>query len=512
MDTTATNGEHGPPLNRHIAHYRKQVVPQAQGNPFIEALPDMMSKSDFYKKLYRQPMIDEKTRDFDDNDRIFALSDLKRLYIPTGVHEQIYRRIANMIRYGYTSRNPCRETSYWQNAAKRAEMLNVDADGSDELESSASALTILGISGIGKTTLLRRLRHLYGDYIDHSGEYNGQRFGSYRQIPWVSLHVPERGSIKGLILSFFKQVDTIAGTSHYTNHARNGRNSAETMMPSVATVVAEHGIGLMSLDELHNLNAAANGGDVGMINLLVRLIETANLPILMIGSYACLDFLTKEFRILRRSMSDGAIMWDRMVYDEIWKYFAETMWRFQVLRRPTDFTEKFAAILYDECQGITAYAIDIFKMAQIIAIEDGTERITPDTLRQAAQRQVNEVIEVIHALRTNNRKALEKMGDVFPSNLAERLQPGCAYSSGGVPTPTKPNHRNVTAQPDPSLLSDEADLVSEWKMESSSSVRVASRVMDVLAADDTDDPDKYLTALRHKGLVADLSKCYSAST
>ena len=420
--------------------------------------------------------------------------------------------------YGYVSRNPLRETAYWKHAAMRAESLAIQPGENpmvsdrhcDEVESSAAALTILGISGIGKTTLINRLRNLYPRYIDHGGYYKGQPFGSYRQIPWLNLNVPERGSIKGLILTFFKAVDKIAGTRHCADYTSNGRRTVEAMIPDVATVVAQHGIGLMSLDEFHNLNAAASGGDIAMINLLVRLIDTANLPIIMIGSYACLDFLTKEFRILRRSMADGGVIWDRMVYDDIWNYFVETMWDYQVLQRPTKYTEQFGMILYDECQGITAYAIEIFKMAQIIAINEGVECITPSILRQAAQRQLAEVSDVINALRTNNRKALQKMGDVFPRNLAERLQDGYFHIAGGTPTAEIPKYHNVSPQPDSKLLSEKAALASEIK-EEPKSVPLASKVMMIIRRVAADEPDAHLTALCQEGLIADLSKYLDVS-
>ena len=495
------------------AQYHTPSLRSLQGNPFIEALPAKLTSNEFIKRLNRWPMLGEEERSLQDHDRILALADLKRLYITTGVHEDIHRRITDLMCYGYVSRNPLRETAYWKAAAQRADYLDTlsSAAPHNEVESSASALTILGISGIGKTTLINRLRSLYPRYIDHGGNYKGQSFGSYRQIPWLSIHVPERGSIKGLILTFFKAVDAVAGTRHYANHTGNGRRSVESMVPSVATVVAEHGIGLLSLDELHNLNVAASGGDVAMINFLVRLIDTANLPIIMIGSYACLDFLTKEFRILRRALANGGVIWDRMVYDDIWHFFAETMWRFQVLRRPTKYSEQFGAILYDECQGITAYAVEIFKKAQIIAINEGAECITPNILRQAARHQLSEITEVIQALRTNNRRALEKMGDVFPRNLAERLKDGFDHTNGGIPTAKQPNYHNVAAQPDPQLLSDTVLPSEEKSVDVPDDAPLSSEIMTVLRAVKADDSDAHLVALRQAGLIADLSEILDGS-
>ena len=45
------------------AEYHEQILPEYQGNPLIEALPDIFSVSDKKKKLTRKPRYDDKERE-----------------------------------------------------------------------------------------------------------------------------------------------------------------------------------------------------------------------------------------------------------------------------------------------------------------------------------------------------------------------------------------------------------------------------------------------------------------
>ena len=92
MEPTTQNEANPASTNPYIARYQTPSLRVLQGNPFIEALPARLSSGEFIKRLNRWPLIGEEERSLPDHDRKLALSDLKRLYITSGVHEDITER------------------------------------------------------------------------------------------------------------------------------------------------------------------------------------------------------------------------------------------------------------------------------------------------------------------------------------------------------------------------------------------------------------------------------------
>ena len=71
-------------------------------------------------------------------------------------------------------------------------------------------ISIIGISGIGKTTAIERLLLMYPQVIKHF-EYKGECF-TRTQIVWLKIDCPYDGNLSTLCKSFFKAIDDILGT------------------------------------------------------------------------------------------------------------------------------------------------------------------------------------------------------------------------------------------------------------------------------------------------------------
>src|SRR5699024_3054395 len=63
----------------------------------------------------------------------------------------------------------------------------------DYIRSTADSLSIIGISGIGKTTAIERLLLMYPQVIKHEA-YEGQPF-NHTQIVWLKIDCPYDGSL-----------------------------------------------------------------------------------------------------------------------------------------------------------------------------------------------------------------------------------------------------------------------------------------------------------------------------
>lgn len=434
------------PSHWRDAVYKDARVPIFRGNPFIEALPAILDTDGATAMLERAPVISAETLALPPYLRTYALKDLNQFYVALGIHLDIERRISKMLRYRYVSHNPM-DKSYWTATEKQSlsfRGLSIDNDLALSTEKNADTnypvigQMILGMPGVGKSAVFARLMAHYTPIL-HT-EYKGISC-NFLQIPILYLEMNEEGSIKTFVLEFFKAVDRVTTvTNYYQRYSQNERRSATSMVGDIPTLVGLHGIGILVIEELQALKTAKEGDDEKALNFLVRLMNKLRVPIVTIGTFDTVTLLCGEFRQLRRGMGEGAIIWDRMAWDEegMWDYFVERMWEHQYLQKPGQKTLQLSAILYDQTQGIPAYALQVFQKAQNIALDREVETITPEILLTAGEEQLGLAKAVTYALRTGDRSAIGHMTDVFPIDVGAFLRAGALYSTGGAPTGNLP--------------------------------------------------------------------------
>lgn len=127
------------------------------------------------------------------------------VFEPLPVHLELEQRDSRMIRVGYLARDRRFVAQLHENADLIGNTANVPLAS----RSTATGFTILGISGVGKTTAVERILSLYPQVIGHH-EYQGRPL-TVMQVVWLKLDCPFDGSIKGLCLNFFQVIDDSFG-------------------------------------------------------------------------------------------------------------------------------------------------------------------------------------------------------------------------------------------------------------------------------------------------------------
>jgi hypothetical protein len=400
------------------ATYRRQLVRSYEGNPLIEGLPDILSVPHAMKLLAYHPIFDPKDRNLPPEIRIHQIQGAMRFFEPLPIHIDIEQRFSRMIRDGYVGRNPVAK-GHWQELDKRVDII-AKSGGIPLQSSAANGFLIVGLPGMGKTFTVERLLQLYPQILNHT-EYQGKPF-SRIQITWLKLTCPHDGSIKGLALSFFQAIDDLLGTDYYKLCTGNGKRTVDELIPAMARVAWAHCLGLLVVDEVQHLNNSKSGGADRMLGFFLQLMNTLGLPVLLIGTYAALSILNRELRQIRRSSGLGDVVWERMPNDDVWKLFVEGLWRYQYVRNPVPLDKELSDTLYDECQGITDFAVKLFILAQIRAIVSGYEKITATIIRSVAHDSLRLAKPVIQALRTGKTEELAAMSDIHPIEIPSAIR------------------------------------------------------------------------------------------
>jgi AAA domain len=251
-------------------------------NPLIAALPPALDVIQAGARLAQEPKYDESLRSLPGYVRHLLIHNaMNNLFIPLDIHLDLHQRLQTAIRVGYADRNPV-VIDYPKRLGERLHQFDQYAcTVQPYLEPSGTAapgFNILGISGVGKSRGVLRCVQLLPQTIIHS-QFHKQRL-TCKQLAWLKLDCPFDGNSKGLCIDFFKTVDAILGTNYRHNYGGR-RRIVDEMLSDMASVAANHSLGLFIVDEIQRLSLARSGGADRMLNFFVQLVNTIG-----VGSFA----------------------------------------------------------------------------------------------------------------------------------------------------------------------------------------------------------------------------------
>ena len=412
------------------------TLPEYRDNPFIARLPQLLSQKDALKAMASYPIFDECERTYPAHLRKHCIMRLCRYFEPMERQNQLDERLGMILRQGYVGRDPLTHDyiRHLHNGVARIEAKSLDIQNLLPVENTANSFALIGGSGNGKSKSIEKVLHQYPQYIHHSAPF------SLIQIVWLNLECPHNGSLRQLCINFFSSVDKLIGSNYYNLYGRRG--NVDEMMGHMAHVANLHALGVLVIDEIQHLNKAKVGPDA-IMNFLVKLVNTIGVPVILIGTLSAAPLLQENFRQARRSSGLGSLVWERIPKGKTWDYFINKLWKYQWTHDFTPIDPNIRAVLYDESQGIIDIVIKLFILAQFRVIRIGEVRgkpevLTPNLLRTVAREDFRIIQPMIHALRTNDRKALLKFDDLRP--LQE-------YFDQAINTAMESNYSNDQRQP-----------------------------------------------------------------
>ncbi|AWC35092.1 ATP-binding protein [Bacillus cereus group sp. Bc222] len=399
------------------AVYKEQLLSEYTKNPFIEALPPIFNEDDVLERFMVTPRISEQDKVSETNIRYHVLKRVKNFIQPLPIHFEVERRLSTLIRRGYLARNPLDKTFLERirvlHELREEETAHKYIDERlNYIRSTADSLSIIGISGIGKTTAIERLLLMYPQVIKHE-EYKEQPFNR-TQIVWLKIDCPYDGSLSTLCKSFFKAIDDLLETRYLEKFGYLNRVTS-TMLLHMTSLASMYGIGVLVIDEIQHLLHSKNDQEE-MLNFFVTLSNTVGIPTVLIGTSKAQKLFKGNFRQARRAASE-AVIWDRMAEDsEEWEFFLETLWELQCLKNHSELTDETKGAFYFECQGITSVAVNLFILAQERALFDEdnpNEIITPQVLKKTAKEDMQMIQPMMKAIQTNNLADMTKYEDIM---------------------------------------------------------------------------------------------------
>lgn len=427
------------------AHYTEQPIPTYVGNPLIEALGSLCTEDELIIDLEIGPKFYPEQRYAAKENREAMLADCRRFYRPIQKSIEVAKAFHSLVRDGYVGRNPI---TFGQRSRRLHE--NVVATSADFYDDgvTTSGMTIIGISGVGKTAIIKNILRNYPQVISHTS-YGSDHFIA-QQLVFLRLECPPNGRPRALYDNAIDEVDRLLGTNY--SRAIAGKNS-DQKLNFLRTIAKNQHLGVLIIDEIQNLHGAKEGRV--LLNSLVQITNTIRVPLVLIGTPEAQHVLTNEFRILRRGAGYGLFLWDRMSssgsFDspDDWELFVDGLWKFQYVRNPADLSTECSQALYRHSQGIPDIAIKLFISAQKRAIRTDIETVTPDLIHSVSVDEFPLINDALEAIRIGTPNALSRYHDLSlfrpPSDVESSInQPIGIPSSGKLPSEiaTNSNTRN----------------------------------------------------------------------
>mgnify|MGYP000283010010 CR=1 FL=1 len=186
------------------AKYHETDNPLHANNPLITALPPKLEVKDFSPATAIK-LINLKAANDSADERIKAIRQLRKLYLPSYTHYEIYSHLYDTVVSTYEDRNPNdSEVTEWTYELASPEF-NFDGEDDDILEGSTTSESsvLTGPSGAGKSTFTRNtIARLFPQVIRHP-----TLDLENPQISYLFVDMPHDGTRSGLCMNIFRALD-----------------------------------------------------------------------------------------------------------------------------------------------------------------------------------------------------------------------------------------------------------------------------------------------------------------
>ena len=357
------------------------------GNPYIEALPPMIVGRELASALAFLPPYSPSDRERPAGERLQLLSQLYSIYQPLPMTIELYCQIYSTMLHSYSTYTPITEAAY-----AHAAYSSIRSGANAASIGGGSSFSLVGVSGLGKSTALQRVLSLFPQDIEHKS-YQGKMLCCH-QIPYLVVQTPHDASVKALILDIYLQIDALLGTTYHI-HAEKTRATTDVLVSQLSLILRSNHVGLLVVDELQNIAYRKGNGGSKFLNFLVQLINSAGIGICMVGTPRVFQLLQQEFRSARRATG---LVYDRLPDGPEFDLLLRTLWHYQYTKTDTALTPELRSCLYRWTQGIPDILVKLLYHAQEQAILTGVESLDAERLKGALQNNLGMVHDYLSEL------------------------------------------------------------------------------------------------------------------
>lgn len=322
----------------------------------VNLSPQMLTGEELNKALEILPEYDDSIRKKSVPERLVALQDIYKIYVPSKMTREIYTKMYLSLLRSLQKKQSILATRQFTENSKM-----IRSQSYESIIGGSDSFTVIGESGIGKSSAVSRVINVLAD--SPVIEINNAKV-----IPCLQVQAPADSSIKGLLLEILRKADEVLETKYHENAIRS-HATTDMLIGTVSQTALNH-IGLLIVDEIQNVVNSKNGRNI--VGALTQLINNSGVSICMVGTPECTIFFEQAFMLARRSLG---LNYASMEYGDEFRNFCKIILGYCYVEEPSEVNEAMLLWLYNHSQGNVSVVVSLVHDAQEMAILEGTERL-----------------------------------------------------------------------------------------------------------------------------------------
>lgn len=350
-------------------------------NEIIKQLPEMLSGQELTNKMNMLPEYDKNIQEHGSiTERLIKLSDLYNIYIPSQMSVEIYNKLYLGIIRSLQKKDEKLTVKQYNATYKTIQNIknktgNQNYNG---IMGGADSFTIIGASGIGKSSTISRALNLIGaNYIIEIEK-------PYTKIlPCLTVQCPFDSSVKGLLVEILRKVDEQLGSTYFKSATIGNRTTTDMLIGSVSQICLNH-IGMLVVDEIQNVVNSKNGKN--LVGSLTQIINNSGISICMVGTPESERFFERAMQLARRSIG---LKYKELDYNSQFKNICSILFSYQYTKKYSEISDQIIELLYQYSGGNISIIISLIHDAQEISLINGREILDLRSLEEAYKKRLS---------------------------------------------------------------------------------------------------------------------------
>jgi hypothetical protein len=420
----------GTKVLRVDAAYCKAQAGEHRGNPLVEALPPYLQSDEPLKYFASYPECHEWERRESQAYRISAIRRIRNFHETMSWDQAVMKDIFRTVWGSYDHRNPLVNRAVAvQTLYEAIQKGRMSAQPLAPMEPAhASMIGLVGASGMGKSTVVRRTLSFLPQVINHPVH-------GFRQLVWIHVQCPPNGELNQLLLWLLRHIDNLLGTN-YVSMLKGRFGTYTDRVDLLARLLRKYYVGILVLDEAHYV-FQKNTREI-YLNFITNITNGGETAIMHVGLPSALEAFFRNMYTARRATDGDLRTLEPNMSRADWNRYLEGLLQYQWTRELATVGE-IGSTLELLTGRIPALSSRLFELAQVRAVSSrSAKKVTDTILLDVAKRYFKPVQDCLAMLREERhidltrydaelRKAIDRLEeeiDARTTSASKTIDPG----------------------------------------------------------------------------------------